>query len=78
MTAEEFFNQWLNDDTFENDTYIDVMIRFAAHHVQLAKEKIAEEAMVRMKEGMDFYYEDYVEGVDKESILNAYSLTNIK
>lgn len=54
------------------------LIEFAKLHVQAALESAYSKAQVTMKQGLDYYYEDYVEGVDKNSILNSYPETFIK
>lgn len=53
-------------------------IEFAKMHVKAALAAACEKATVDMKEDMDFYYEDYIEGVNKSSILNSYPLESIK
>lgn len=72
MTAEEFL---LENIGYED--VVDLMVEFARLKVQEALETAADKAFVVMKEDMDFYYEDYVEGVDKNSILNSYDLKSI-
>lgn len=44
---------------------------YTANVIRQALEAAAEKAVIRMKEGMDFYYEDYIEGVDKQSITDT-------
>lgn len=60
-----------------NNAY-EVAVEFARYHVEQALKSASDNASVKMKEGMEFYYEDYVEGVDKDSILNSYPSENIK
>lgn len=75
-TAKELFNKMLE----ENDECMstEMMIEFAKMHVEEALKQASEKVIVNMKDGMDYYYEDYIEGIDKASILNAYSLENVK
>lgn len=81
-TIEESGNFPLN---LTRDTHIGTaknikkaMIEFAKMHVEEALKQASEKVIVNMKDGMDYYYEDYIEGIDKASVLNAYSLENIK
>lgn len=53
-------------------TICDVMVEFARMHVLAALKQAAEKATVYADEG------GYSEFVDEESILNAYSINNIK
>lgn len=79
MTAEEFFIKlgfMPSHHKLGHDTKT-AMVEFAKLKVQEALETAADKAFVVMKEDMDFYYEDYVEGVDKNSILNSYDLKSI-
>ena len=67
-TAEEFVNQY----DWENSTLNipDVLIEFAKLHVKKALEEAVERAVITYDRGVEY--------VDKDSILNAYPLTNIK
>lgn len=55
-----------------------LMIEFAKYHVQKALEEASVKSFVDMKKGLEYYFEDYVEGVNKNSILNAYPLDNVR
>lgn len=81
MTAEELWDKhfsglYWDDITPEREQRY--AIEFARYHVEQALKLASDNAIVKMKEGMEFYYEDYVEGVDKDSILNSYPAENIK
>lgn len=54
------------------------MIEFARLHVEAALEAALNNARITMKPGLEYYYEDYVEGISPESILESYPLNNIK
>ncbi|MFZ2486955.1 MAG: hypothetical protein WAZ19_02440 [Anaerolineae bacterium] len=80
MTAEELSIKYFGGMHYDDITieYIQkYAVEFARLKVQEALETAADKAFVVMKEDMDFYYEDYVEGVDKNSILNSYDLKSI-
>lgn len=70
LTAEEFLNE--NRDIQSDFDYetVKVMIEFTKLHVQAALKEASENAKI-------FSYVNMAE-LDKESILNAYPLTNIK
>ena len=73
-TAKEFFNQWdeVSGDTFEWEL---MMKEFAKLHVKAALEAASEKAHTIH---IDCGILGVIEEVDKDSILNAYPLTNIK
>lgn len=77
-TAEEFFISKLNPNAtgglykIETDYAIKLGIEFAKLHVEAALKAAAENAIAIPSE------EDIEEYVDKNSILNAYPLENIK
>lgn len=76
MTAEEFFEEWLeNDEKYGKTNFHDCMIEFAKYHVQKALEEASEQAKV---ESEPDYRGGSWEYVDKDSILNSYPLENIK
>ena len=75
QTAEEFFRKFKHTHSPVN--YHLALIEFAKLHVKAALAAASEKATVDMKEDMDFYYEDYIEGVNKLSILNSYPLKSI-
>ena len=84
-TAEEFlknFNEEENNiDKLYYDSYVKkAMIRFAKMHVQEALKQASEKASVTPvdhEEISEGFFRP-IWGVDDESILNAYSLENIK
>ena len=73
-TAEEFFDE----GNFNNVT--DMLIEFAKMHVQEALKKASENATVTPIDHEEISEGSFrpIWGVDDESILNAYSLENIK
>ena len=70
MIAKEMFDKML----LENDecTSTEMMIAFAKYHVELALKEASENAETSIIK----YTDDYE--IDKDSILNAYPLSNIK
>lgn len=71
---EDNMVDYLKDNPEEADDYSEKIIRFAKLHVEAALKAAAENAVTkyinpRINEDID---------IDKDSILNAYSLTNIK
>ena len=87
MTANEFKNDWLNGFELDVNQIEDLMIEFAKYHVQKALKQASEKAFVEyidLTTDEIFDYTDVITdddvgaNVNKESILNAYSLENIK
>lgn len=87
MTANEFKNNWLNGFELDVNQIEDLMIEFAKYHVQKALKQASEKAFVEyidLNTDEIFDYTDVITddnvgaNVNKESILNAYSLENIK
>lgn len=82
MTAEEFLKQNNEDLLNEFPKIQQLMIQFAKYHVEAALKEAAEKAVTDYEyagetgEFDDIPVYDYF--VDKESILNAYPLENIK
>jgi hypothetical protein len=85
-TAEEFLNA-NSDYMYSPTTTIDIMKEFAKLHVEAALKEASESRCIKMLEKT--WYEYSLEPgtsvlarinitVDKDSILNSYSLTNIK
>ena len=80
VTAEEILREYIDfDDINGNDTVellpltiADIMIQFAAIHVEAALKKASEKAHIQMDE------HDLSCSVNKNSILRSYSLYNIK
>ena len=77
-TAEEFFISVVGENPDEFNGYIkECMIEFAKLHVEAALKEASEKASLT-----DFAYEFLQEGapdaIDKETILKAYPLENIK
>jgi hypothetical protein len=72
MTAEEFIST--NSTHFSKQDVINTMIEFAKLHAEAALKAVSE------KQTGYWYNGQFVNQsiVDKESILNAYPLTNIK
>ena len=69
ITAEEFFEQ--------SGTYPELAIKFAKLHVQKALQEAS--SKVKLTEfAYEFLQEGASEAIDKESILKAYNLNNIK
>ncbi len=66
LTAEEFYQQAINDKTIGDDI-TDLMNAYAKMHVEAA-----------LKEASSQAYWDGSDGVNIKSILNSYPLTNIK
>ena len=75
MTAEEKYIEFWDESPKGNEGQLDLMIEFAKYHVEKALEEASELATTDCEP-------DYRGGtwytVDKESILNAYPLENIK
>jgi hypothetical protein len=73
MTAEECLNSYV-DDYYEISTEgaKNAMIEFAKYHVEKALKKAAQEAEINF----EVYIDDYE--INRDSILNAYPLENIK
>lgn len=65
-TAEEFY------DKSKHDSILDIMVEFAKLHVEQALKEASNEALTK-----NVKFSNDVE-VDKDSILNAYPLDNIK
>ena len=94
MTANEFKNDWLNGFELDVNQIEDLMIEFAKFHVEKAldlaskKSKVdlhvrkdkkgAKYKLVQNGEEYDLFRTVQMYKVNKESILNAYSLENIK
>jgi len=77
-TAKEFVKPFIKDCT---DTQLELMIEFAKLHVEAALKEASEKAEIVADDKQDFRLQacnclDYL--IDKDSILNAYSLTLIK
>ena len=80
VTAEDILREYIDfDDINGNDTVellpltiADIMIQFAAIHVEAALKKASEKAHIQMDE------HDLSCSVNKNSILRSYSLYNIK
>lgn len=79
-TAEEFLkNKPFMRDDLECDTNYQLMIEFAKLHVEAALKAAAENIRTRYTQAPIGEGElNIIEYVDKNSILNAYPLTNIK
>ena len=80
-TADEFY------DKSDHDSIIDIMIDFAKLHVEAALKEASKKTFVEfidltsdeIFDYSDVLYDDNIGiTVNKESILNAYPLTNIK
>ena len=72
FTISHFYNDKYNRMSCFSDDVQKAMIEFAKLHVEAALKEAAEKALVYADEG------GYSEFVDESSILNAYSLENIK
>ena len=74
-TAEEFKNDWLNGFELDINQINDLMIEFAKYHVKKALKQASETA-----EGIAHQYIEVAvdEEYNKEAVLNAYNLENIK
>jgi len=70
ITAENFINQWITKPLDNNDVE-NLMIEFAKLHVEAALKQASEKA-----EWNDYNLASIE--IDKDSILDAYSLDNIK
>ena len=70
MTAKEYFIEHLSGEPLHQDVVIEAMIEFTKYHVELALKVASEKANLTDNGRFPF--------VDKESILNAYPLENIK
>jgi hypothetical protein len=79
MTAEEFLEQKDNELGItwseDNESIIEVLKEFAKHHVTEALKAASEKAEITW-DGLPTIGEFQI--IDKESILNAYPLENIK
>lgn len=85
-TAEEFCNEYLGFEQYGTDVPY-FMIEFAKMHVEAALKEASEKARVQMgesymREQITIHPHSLVDTVtitaDSESILNSYSLDNIK
>ena len=86
-TAEEFLEQYLRGDrvhddinrVVDEDDAIEAMIEFAKLHVEAALKAASEKALMEEDWVWNGEEENRVyTGVDKDSILNSYSLDKIK
>ena len=86
MTAEKFLNKWITNPLDYNDIE-NLMIEFAKLHVKVALKEASEKAeLYRYNNGFkqskanikEEYCFNYKVAIDKETILNAYPLENIK
>jgi hypothetical protein len=72
-TAKAFYQNYIEENN--HDSHVDIeemLIEFAKLHVEAALKSASEKATVYADEG------GYSEFVDEQSILNSYSLDNIK
>lgn len=88
-TSEDFLKEGaegypLRDviDNIEDQDILNAMIEFAKYHVEQALKAASEKAKQKKKEipyeGVRAGGSYYIDIIDKDSILNAYSLKNIK
>ena len=80
-TAEEFLDpDWSDGDQFNRKEVCKHMIEFARLHVEAALEAADEKATVTPIDHEEISEGSWrpIWGVDSDSILNAYPLTNIK
>lgn len=72
-SAEKYLDNNYLIETFntENPLISDIIKQVQLDAIQATVEMCVEEAKIIMKPHMDYYYEDYVEGIDKQSILNV-------
>ena len=70
MTAKEFYNNNYTSD--EEASTINLMLEFAKYHVEQALKAASENAEMKIVK----YTDDYE--IDRDSVLNAYPLENIK
>jgi hypothetical protein len=75
VTAKEFLKNYLKHNP--DCKYDDVMIEFAKFHVEKALKKACEEVDFTSETYRSIQQGSHFE-VDKESIINAYPLENIK
>ena len=81
ITAEDILREYIDfDDINGNDTVellpltiTDIMVEFAAIHVEAALKSASENAEMKWVKYTEHDYE-----IDKDSILNSYPLSNIK
>jgi hypothetical protein len=71
MTAEQYILENFEVNHADKDIQ-EAMIGFAKYHVEKALKKAAQEAEINF----EVYIDDYE--INRDSILNAYSLENIK
>lgn len=74
-TAYEFL------ETSKSEMYYEDLIKFAKLHVKAALEAVVEKSKINSKLHPDFDgigNPEWINEIDKDSILNAYPLTNIK
>ena len=74
-TAEEFKNDWLNGFELDINQINDLMIEFTKYHVKHALEKASETAEVVAHQYIEVALD---EEYNKEAVLKAYNLENIK
>ena len=74
LTAEEFYQQAINDLSIGDDI-TDLMNAYARLHVEAALKAASKNAKV-IDVGIDYAIEEWA--VEKSSILNSYPLENIK
>ena len=73
MTAEEYFKKHLSGEPLHQDVVIEAMIKFAKYHVEAALKEAEKETIKYISKTiieLNMY--------NKNSILNAYPLENIK
>jgi ketosteroid isomerase-like protein len=79
MTAEEFFEQHIQRGVNNTHTnYLNTAIEFAKYHVEQALKEASKKADTDGRHTYLFRREYAPVKVDKNSILNAYPLTNIE
>lgn len=75
MTARNFLKQYLKNN--ENGKYDDCMIEFAKYHVEQALRAASESKSTYIKIDLDGT-KTHPTALNKQSILKAYPLTNVK
>jgi hypothetical protein len=79
-TAVEFLHSFREGEDPDDDTVFEAMVEFAKLHVEKALEQAYERGEIKEVKKVDPY--DYADksnyGIDKDSIIRAYPLSNIK
>lgn len=79
ITAEEIYNDFYFNYKGDGNVILETMKEFTKLHVAAALEAVTEEVKVNEEYSYDIYDNSILTAkIDKNSILNAYPLNNIK